>query len=109
MTSDTRLPMDDPTVIEVLMDLERKITQRDLDAIERSIRLRGLGPAWDLVTNRSLWFPVIDESWGFWLQGLSLRSVSAQQALELLADAGVLGTAWSKAARDRVWEERGWK
>lgn len=106
MNDDTLIPMDDPTIKEVLADLARKITEQDVKAVERSLKLRGLRDEW---LRQCGSVPVIDMEWQEWFEALATRNIPVSPSLALLADAGVLGTAWFLPARDRVFDERGWR
>jgi hypothetical protein len=112
MNEDTKIPLDDPTVKEVLSDLERQITRSHIDALMRSLVLRGLMQEWTkrITCERGFaWDPPLGRPWGLWFGVLADQGVPVRPALALLADAGVLGTAWFIPARDRVFEERGWR
>lgn len=103
---------DDPMVREVLTDLERRVTTRDLGALERSLQLRGLADTWKRRTTDAVgftWEPPIGAPWGAWLATLADRGLDVSPVLALLADAGVLGTRWEDDARAEVFAARGWR
>lgn len=112
MNDDTRIPLDDPTVKEVLADLERTVALRDLTAINRSLDLRGLIQEWHYRTRIGMAvvsYPIVGESWQEWFNMLAAGGREVRPIVAILADAGVLGTSWFLPARDRVFEERGWR
>lgn len=96
------IPMDDPCVTEILSDIDKKITERQVTALRTSMRLRKLRTEWDRTVGC---LPTIGMSWSVWLGSLN----HSLFALRLLADAGVLGTSWFAPARDRVAKINGWK
>lgn len=102
----------DPMVFEVVKDLERSITTRDVDALDRSLRLRGLGDTWKRRTTDAdgfTWEPTIGAAWGSWLAVVAERGLDVSPVLALLADAGVLGTRWNDEAQAEVFAARGWR
>lgn len=110
-----KIPMDDPVVREILADLAREVTRRDLDALFRSLELRGLKDVWlrrvtcEHEKHALPSGPLPGETWEHWLTTLA-KCLPVRPVVALLADAGVLGTNWAdEDAKTRVFEERGWR
>lgn len=102
----------DAMVNEVLADLDRKVTTRDLDALERSLRLRGLADTWARLTtcrDGFVWSPAIGAPWGPWLAVLAERGLEVSPVVALLSEAGILGGRWNEEARAEVFAARGWR
>jgi hypothetical protein len=102
----------DPMVQEVEADLARRVLTRDVDALERSLRLRSLEGAWKRRTTDAdgfTWAPTIGAAWGVWLGALADRGLDVSPVVALLSDAGVLGGRWNDDARAAVFAARGWR
>lgn len=97
---------------EVVSDLDRPITSRALDALTRSLRLRGLVDTWARRTGavgcESI-LPPVGAPWGAWLATLADRGLAVSPVVALLSDAGVLGGRWNDDARAAVFAARGWR
>lgn len=101
-----------PDLREVLADLDRRIITRDLDALERSLTLRGLQEVWvKRITCKEgfSWEPTLGVSWGTWLAVLHDRGLEVRPVVTLLSEAGVLTTRAFSPELDRVFEERSWR
>lgn len=110
-----KIQMDDPVVREILADLAREVTQRDVDALWRSLGVRDLKGVWvrrvtcEHVYHRLPSWPVPGETWEHWLTAVA-KCLPVRPVLALLTDAGVLGANWAdEDAKNRVFEERGWR
>ena len=110
------IPMDDPAVREVLGDLESVITQKQRDAFQRSISVRGLVVWWVEMFERAQrqkpshilrCMPTVGMKWCDWIETLKPHDLILV-ASTILAEAGVLGTRWSADARYAVWCTKGW-
>lgn len=97
---------------EVVSDLDRPITSRALDALTRSLRLRGLVDTWARRTTDGegfTWEPTSGAPWGAWLATLADRGLAVSPVVALLSEAGVLGVRWNDDARAEVFAARGWR
>lgn len=119
MIDNTKIPMDDPPVKEIIADLRRQITQDDLNNLERSLKRRNLISVWNQHVRPMISTNLPDDtctdhwwvgmSWSWWFKLLAQDGTEVRPVLDVLAEAGVLGTSWLSSARDRVWEAQGWK
>ncbi len=110
MTDET-IEIDDSEVIEVRDALAKQVTRRDLDALERSLNLRGLKAKWDRITTDADGYnlpPSLGHRWDSWFDELTSIGLTVTPVLTLLADAGILGSNWNEDARELVWRVRGW-
>lgn len=97
---------------EVVSDLDRPITSRALEALTRSLRLRGLADTWARRTGAVGCVPAlppVGAAWGAWLATLADRGVAVSPVVALLSEAGVLGVRWNDDARAEVFAARGWR
>lgn len=108
---DDIISIDDAEVIEVRDALAKPVTTRDLDALDRSLKLRGLTAKWDRITTDAEGYnlpPSLGHRWDSWFDELTSIGLTVTPVLSLLADAGILGTNWNEDARELVWRVRGW-
>lgn len=109
--SDETIELDDAIVVEYRDALAKKITQRALDVLDRSLRQRGLQKTWERATTDKdgfLWEPPLGVAWATWFDVLMDRGLAVTPAFELLAEAGVLPSLTDPDARELVWHVRGW-
>lgn len=109
--NDEIISADDVVVAEIRNALAKPITQRALDALDRSLRQRGLEKTWARrITDKDgfAWDPPLGVQWAAWFDVLTGQGLAVTPAYELLAEAGVLPTFHEPAARELVWHVRGW-
>lgn len=97
---------------EVVRDLDKRITTRAIEALTRSLRLRGLESTWERrITDAEgfTWEPPIGVPWETWFGALVDRGLEVAPVLRLLTEAGVLGGRWNDEARAEVFQAMGWK
>lgn len=102
---------DDTVVSESRDALAKSITQRALDALERSLRKRGLERAWARATTDAegfVWEPPLGRAWATWFDSLTERGLAVTPAYNLLAEAGALPTFGDPDACALIWHVHGW-
>ena len=86
---------------EVLQHLNGIITEENVTALRKSLRVHKLRKGWDREVGS---LPTVGDTWSWWLGHLAHASV----AVKFLAQAGVLGKDWDRDAQAAAFKGLGW-